>query len=116
MAAAAAQHPWDDLSAQLSGSEVVDLGDGAQMLLGDVGETDGTVDGSVVDQDVDGAVGAFDPVDQVGDLLGIGQVGNVGRSAELAGDRLQGVLGTRHQRDDATGGAEGVGEGLPDAP
>ena len=115
MAAAASEHPGNDLPAQLCRGQVVDLGDLAQVVVGRVGEGGGTPDAGVVHQNVDRTSFFFNPTDEVGDLRRIREIGGVRGATKLGRERQNGVLGAGDERDRAPRPGEGVSQRLADA-
>ena len=115
VAAAASQHPGNDLSAQLGRGEVVDLGDLAQVVVGRVGEGSGAPDAGVVHQNVNRPGFFFNPTDEVADLDRIREIGGVRGAPKLGRERPNGVLGAGDERDRGPRPGEGVSERLADA-
>jgi hypothetical protein len=99
VAAAACQHSGDDLAAQLSRGQVVDLGDVAQIVVGPVSEGGRDSNSGVIHQNVDRSGFVFHVADQGVDLLWVREVGGMGGATELGSERSNGVLGPSNERD-----------------
>jgi hypothetical protein len=88
VATAASKHPWYRLPAKLGRSEVVDLGDSAQFIVGCVSEAGGALDPRVVDQDIDRTGFVFNPLNKNRDLCGVREISGMNGAVEFGGKRF----------------------------
>jgi hypothetical protein len=114
--AAPSQHPGDRLPAQLQRRGQVQADLGRELLRAVLPQRPRVVDPGVVDEDVDRAGLVLDPVDQSLQLLGIEEVGRVGRPPQRVRQLLQRHAIACDQGDGRTGVGEVAGQGAADPP